>query len=165
MDPNNVADSADERWSRDGQMFNYDTLGELLDSNDDVQEGDIVHVGTANVPDPAEWVDADDILENLACRADDNCGELAEDYPEVSKEAKAELQDVLEAWARKYCTPTFWLIENDREYIITAEDVKPSDSPEPNPKRGSPPFPEVEAAGGGGNSPDVSNAHSAPEQS
>lgn len=35
------------------------------------------------------------------------------------------------------------------------------DSPEPNPKRGSPPFPAVEAAGGGGNSPDVSHAHSA----
>jgi hypothetical protein len=30
-----------------------------------------------------------------------------------------------------------------------------SDTHEPNSKRGSPPFPEAEAAGGGGNSPDV----------
>jgi hypothetical protein len=41
--------------------------------------------------------------------------------------------------------------------------IRSTPSPEPNPKRGSPPFPEVEAAGGGGNSPDVSNAHSAAE--
>ncbi len=129
-------ESVDQKWSRDGQTFNYDTLGELLDSNDDVQEGDIVHVGTANVPDPAEWVDADDIIEQLACRGDDNCGELADDYPEVSKEAKAELQDVLEAWARKYCTPSFWMIEDDREYIITAEDVKPSPSANPQSSTG-----------------------------
>lgn len=120
--------TADQRWSRDGESYNYDSLGELLDCNDDTQEGDVVHVGTAVVPDPAQWVDADDIIENLSCRADDTCGEFAEDYPEVSKEAKAELQDVLEAWARKHCTPTFYTIEDDSEYIVTADDVNPSHS-------------------------------------
>lgn len=35
-------------------------------------------------------------------------------------------------------------------------DRESQDSATPNPQRGSPPFPEAEAAGGGSNSPDVS---------
>ena len=133
MEANNVGEeSADEYWSRDGQTFNYDNLGELLDCNDDVQEGDVVHVGIGVTPDPAEWVDADDVIEQLSCRASDGCGEISDDYPDVTKEAKAELQDVLEAWARKHCTPTFYMIEDAREYIVTAEDVAAANAPAPS---------------------------------
>lgn len=55
--------------------------------------------------------------------------------------------------------------EAQNEIMRRLNELRPADSPEPNPKRGSPPFPEVEAAVGGGNSPDVSNAHSANEVS
>lgn len=61
------------------------------------------------------------------------CGSLAEAYCVGVEEAQMEILDRLLVLAEK----------------------------RPNPKRGSPPFPEAEAAGGGGNSPDVSNAHSA----
>jgi hypothetical protein len=118
-----MADTSDEYWSRDEEHFSYETLGELLDCNDDLEVGDTVYTGNGITPDPAEWVDADDVIEQLACRAYDESGEFAEDYPEVSEEAKAELDELLAAWARKHCTPTFYLINNVREYEITAEDL------------------------------------------
>lgn len=38
---------------------------------------------------------------------------------------------------------------------ICEENMRRNATPSPNPTRGSPPFPEVEAAGGGSDSPDV----------
>jgi hypothetical protein len=121
METYHVADQ--EYWSRDEENYSYDSLDELLATHDDLVEGDTVYVGKGDTPDPGSWVDADDILENLSCRAGDDCGEFADDYPDVTKEAKEELQTLLEAWARKYCTPTFYMIKEQREYEITAEDV------------------------------------------
>ena len=122
-----MIDTTGEYWSHDGERFSYDTLGELLDCNE-LQVGDTVYTGDGETPDPAGWVDADDIIEQLACRAYDDCGEVAEDYPEVSKEAKAELESLLEAWVRKHCTPTFYMIKDVQEYVITAEDLAQMDT-------------------------------------
>jgi hypothetical protein len=118
-----MADTTDEYWSRDEENFSYESLGELLDSHDDLKVGDVVYVGRGVVPDPGDWTDAEDVLEQLACRAGDECGEFADDYPEASKEAKDELNALLAAWARKHCTPTFYVIKNVRQYEITAEDL------------------------------------------
>jgi hypothetical protein len=118
-----VADATDEYWSRDEENFSYESLGELLDSHDDLEIGDVVYVGRRIVPDPGDWTDAEEVLEQLACRAVDDCGEFADDYPEASKEAKAELNALLATWARKHCIPTFYMIKDVREYEITAEDL------------------------------------------
>ena len=123
-------DIPNECWSRDEEHFSYETLGELLDCNDDLQVGDTVYTGNGVTPDPAEWVDADDVIEQLACRAYDECGEFAETYPEVSKEATAELQTLLETWARKYCTPTWYMVKNVREHEITFEDIEAEAKPD-----------------------------------
>lgn len=124
-----MADTIDEYWSRDEEVFTYANLGELLDAHDDIEVGDTVFHGTSVTPDPGEWVSADDVIEQLACRASDECGEFAEDYPEVTKEAKAELEELLAAWAHKHCMPTFYTITGVREYKITAEDLAPYATP------------------------------------
>jgi hypothetical protein len=122
METASVVDATGEYWSYDGERFSYDTLGELLDCNE-LQVGDTVHTGDGVTPDPAEWVDVEDVIEQLACRAYDECGEIAEDYPNVSDEAKAELKVLLEAWAHKHCTPTWYMIKDVIEYEITADDI------------------------------------------
>jgi hypothetical protein len=111
-----------ECWSVDGSDFRYQTLGDLLDSNDHLEKGCIVMVGNQVACDPADWVDADDVIENLACRGSDEGGEWADDYPDVSPEAKAELQTYLEAWARKHAPASFYTVTNVREYVLTYED-------------------------------------------
>lgn len=118
-----MGDTTDEYWSRDEENFSYANLGELLDSHDDLEIGDTVYVGRGETPDPGEWVSADDVIEQLACRAYDECREYAEDYPDVSKEAKAELDGLLAAWAHKHCAPSFYKIKSVREYQVTAEDL------------------------------------------
>jgi hypothetical protein len=40
-----------------------------------------------------------------------------------TKEAKAELNELLSQWARKHCVPTFYIIKDQREYTIAAEDI------------------------------------------
>ena len=110
-------------WSRDEENYSCDSLQELLSTHDDLEDGDVVYFGEGNPPDPGMWICAEDVIEQLACRADDECGEFAEDYPDVSPDAQKELDDLLETWARKHCQPTFYVIRNAKEYVITAEDI------------------------------------------
>jgi hypothetical protein len=110
-------------WSVDGESYIYGSLAELLESNEDIEAGTEVHFGTAVTPDPAMWVDADDVIDQIACSANDECGEWAEDYPDVTAEAKDELNTLLQAWARKHCMPTFWSIRDSKSYTVTAADI------------------------------------------
>jgi hypothetical protein len=112
-----------ECWSTDEETFNYDTLGELLDCNDELTAGSVVYMGHAADHDPTAWFSADHVIGALGEAAYDEAGEHAQDYPDVSEEAKAELQTLLDAWVTKYCTPTFYRVENVREYVLTEEDV------------------------------------------
>lgn len=111
-----------ECWSTDEETYNYDSLGELLDCNDLVA-GDTVYMGHAVNHDPTSWFDADHVIEAIGEAAYGEAGEHAEDYPDVTPEAKAELQTFLDAWINKRCTPAFYAIENSREYVLTDEDV------------------------------------------
>lgn len=111
-----------ECWSTDEETYSYDTLGELLDCNELVA-GDIVYVGHAIDHDPTWWFDADQVIEAIGEAAHGDAGEHAEDYPDVTDEAKAELQTLLDAWITKHCTPSFYRVENSRQYVLTDEDV------------------------------------------
>lgn len=111
-------------WSIDGERFDYDTVNELINSNDELSIGDTVFVGDTVIQDPTEWLDVGDILEQMQERAMDDCGESAEDYPNISEAARQELQEFLGTWARKYCVPSFYAVENVSEYVLTAEDIE-----------------------------------------
>lgn len=110
-------------WSSDGTDFSHRSLAELIESNDEIEPGRVVHCGHTVMPDPSGWVDADDVCEMLAERAHDNCGsEHTEDFPDVSKEAVAELDAFLSAWITKNCPVTFWGVDGAQQYTVTAED-------------------------------------------
>ena len=108
----------------DGERFDYNTVNELIDSNNELSIGDIIYVGDVVVQDPAKWLVVDDILEQMQERAMDACGESAEDYPNVSESAKYDLEIYLSVWARKHCVPSFYAVENVSEYVLTAEDIE-----------------------------------------
>lgn len=112
-----------ECWSVDEENFRYDSLQDLLDSNDELQAGDVVYVGNAKHPKPEQLCDADDIIEMMKDRAWDIVGEYAEDYPEVSDEAHKELDDFIKSWIMKHCPPDFYTVTDVREYILTKEDL------------------------------------------
>ncbi|WP_175760472.1 hypothetical protein [Burkholderia anthina] len=111
-------------WSRDNEYFSCDALDELLDMHDDLAVGDVVYFGDV-APIPTKHLcDADDIIDMLGERAYDEVGEAADDYPNISPEAKAELESLIAGWIEKHAKPTFYSVINVREHIITAADME-----------------------------------------
>lgn len=115
--------SSDQVWSRDEEYFNFSDLGELLDTYDDLEVGQVVYVGDKVPQDPSSWFDADDLVEELGNHAYDTCGECAEDWPDVTREAKAEFDAFLAAWIEKHCPVSFYSVTNVRPYTLTEEDL------------------------------------------
>lgn len=122
--PLSSEEKADQCWSVDECDFCYSTLGDLLDSNDELEVGSVVYVGRPARYAPSTYIgDAEDIIERMGERAYDEHGEFADDFPDVSKEAKDELTAFLIAWADKHCEVRFYSVEDVRPYTITAEDL------------------------------------------
>ena len=66
-------------------------------------------------------LDVDFILEETAQRAHDEVGEVSDDFPDVTDEAKKELETLLKTWADKNIKCGFWTADG------TAEDIPPLD--------------------------------------
>lgn len=109
-------------WSADNETFNYTELGDLLDSNDELEPGRIVYVGDAEPAKITHLCDSDDVLNTIADRAYDVAGEYAEDCADVSAEAKAELDAFLSSWIERHCNLNFWRVRNVKEYMLTEGD-------------------------------------------
>jgi hypothetical protein len=117
-------EQAEQCWSEDECDFRYSTLGDLLDCGE-FEVGSVVYVGTPTRYAASTYIDdADDIIDRMGERAYDEHGEFAEDFPDVTAEAKAELTAFLAAWADKHCDVRFYGVENIRPYTITAEDLE-----------------------------------------
>lgn len=110
-------------WSADEETFNDDNLEDLLSSNDHLKAGDTVWFGQAQHPDPGSYIDASDVIEMIGERGYDDGGDFADDYPQVSDEAKAELDASLKVWATQHCQPSFYLIKNIQPYVLTEDDI------------------------------------------
>lgn len=112
-----------ECWSVDGEEFNFDSLGELLDSRgDDLRPGQKVWRGTAKGPAMADLADADNVIEDIATRAYDFGGEFADGFPEVTPEHKAKLQTLLEQWLAECPSPRFYQVTNAKPYVLSCDD-------------------------------------------
>lgn len=124
MDNQQPAQAAlpEEVWSADRELFNFDSLGELLDS-DTFEVGQTVYFGEKAAVNPTRWVDVDIVLDALGDRAYDYVGEAASDYPDVSQEARDELEALLSAWVAKHAQPSFYAVKNITEYTITQQDI------------------------------------------
>ncbi|MBR7972908.1 hypothetical protein KDX01_07230 [Burkholderia vietnamiensis] len=111
-------------WSRNNEDFTCDELAELLDTHDDLAVGDIVFIGEVAPIQTKHLCDADDVIDMIGERAYDEVGEYADCYPDVTPEAKAELDALLAGWIEKHAKPTFYSVINVREHVITAEDME-----------------------------------------
>lgn len=107
-------------YSADGEYYHSDMCSAICDK----EAGDVTYIGEAVKPCASEFVpDVDWILEDMSERAYDCIGEAAEDWPDVSQDAKDELEAFLNDWAVRNCQVNFYKVVNEREYVLTAEDV------------------------------------------
>lgn len=111
-----------ECWSANNEDFSHESLGDLLDSHDDLRPGDVVYRAEAHMPKVSHLVYADDVIEQIGDRAYDIGGEYAEDYPECTKEQAAELQTLLEQWLSECPPPRFFSVKNVQPYTLTEGD-------------------------------------------
>lgn len=112
-----------ECWSLDGEEFNYDSLGDLLDARgDEVRPGHKVWRGTAKHPSMTDLADAERVIEDIGERAHDFGGEYADGFPEVSPEHAAKLQALLEQWLAECPSPRFYQVTNAVPYVLADTD-------------------------------------------
>lgn len=113
----------EDNWS------DYENPAEALqDMEDDgvLEVGNTFLTGIKRIPSPTQFImDADEVLENYDIRIYDN---YSSDYTDsntssnsVSDEAKAELNNFLNAWAENHLNITFWEIDHEEEIEVTQE--------------------------------------------
>jgi len=113
-----------EDWTADWCSF--------LDQNKELSPGCECRRGEMHYADPAEFVDSDAVINSMADNASSSdLGEWADDFPSGSAEAKLELEELLDAWARKNCDCSFYRVKNIETFKIAHEDLEHLDQVAP----------------------------------
>lgn len=93
-----------EQWSGE-----CETREEAIAEGRAEYEGEEFWIVEGKRLDPARFMpDPDRILDEAGERAFDEVGDIAEDFPETTKEARDELAALLVTWARKHISCEFW---------------------------------------------------------
>ncbi|MCC5904129.1 MAG: hypothetical protein JJT87_19630 [Halomonas sp.] len=125
VDASEATATPDILWSTNDEVFNHDNLQELIEDRE-LQAGDTVYFGTKRHAQATDFTTNIDelVIEGMQVQAEDDAGEVAEDYPSASEQQIQVLQTLIEAWATTYCEPDFYQVLNTRRYTITAADVE-----------------------------------------
>lgn len=112
-------------WSTNDEIFNHDDLQELIEERQ-LQVGDTVYFGTKRHAQATDFTTNIDelVIEGMQVQAEDDAGEVAEDYPSASEPQIQVLQTLIEAWATTYCDPDFYQVLNTQPYTLTAKDME-----------------------------------------
>lgn len=117
-------------YSLDNEDFNYDDLGVLFDElegSDGLIVGRVYYEADCHTPTTDNALDVDSLLESADGQMYFLFGETYDnEFSEASPDARAELQDLLKAWAAKHVSlERYWVIDGkSRELRVTEEDVK-----------------------------------------
>lgn len=117
-------------YSTDDQAFNYSDPQEVFEGLDGLGEltaGRVYYEADCHTPSTDNVLDVDSLLENADEQMYDQIGEVYDNaFSEASPDARAELQDLLNAWAAKHVSLSrYWVIDGkSRELKVTEDDVK-----------------------------------------
>lgn len=118
-------------YSVNDEDFNLTSVGDVLDTLDDegrLEEGAVYWEADCRRMQAGDVISVDQVIENMGERLYDEVGEIFDDYPDVTPEAKEELKDYLHAWVEKHADPArYWLVVGkSREKRVTADDLPPN---------------------------------------
>ena len=119
-------------WSVNGEDF-FDDWDQLIDELYDY-ESDELPIGTeyfegdkvdVKISDYVNVYVIDSMLEQFDAWVYEDIGEIADcDFYNVSKEAKKELQELIQAWAEKHVKLPYWKVQNVVKKVVTKEDLE-----------------------------------------
>lgn len=114
---------SDVLYSTDGEIFEYDSVEELMltEDLDDYEVGSVIYEGETYDIKP-NFIAVDDIASIIESAWYDEGGENAVGF-EPPGEAIVELESFLQQWQEKYAVPPFKGIKKVRPYYITQEDI------------------------------------------
>lgn len=112
--------STDDEW----QSGIYDDLGELIEDRELVF-GDTVYIGVKRPAKPTDFTTnlEECVIEGMFLQAEDDYGEIADDYPALEEPQQQTLQILIEAWANTHCRPDFYGIAHVRAHTLTRDDI------------------------------------------
>jgi len=105
----------DEDYRDDG----LETLFEQMIDKGTFRVGAEYWRGEVRRREASEFFSADRVIEEANERAYDDGGDYAEDFADVSEEAKAELEVMLAAWANKHCPVNFFTVHAATKMQVT----------------------------------------------
>ena len=119
-------------WSVNGEDF-FDDWDQLIDELYDY-ESDELPIGTeyfegdkvdVKISDYVNVYVIDSMLEQFDAWVYEDIGEIADcDFYNVSKEAKKELQELIQTWAEKHVKLPYWKVQNVVKKVVTKEDLE-----------------------------------------
>lgn len=112
--------STDDEW----QSGIYDDLSELIEDRELVF-GDTVYIGVKRPAQPTDFTTnlEERVIEGMSLQAEDDYGEIADDYPTLKEPQQQTLQILIEAWADTHCRPDFYTIAHVRAHTLTRDDI------------------------------------------
>jgi len=118
----------EELWHNDETaLTEHDAIQRAIEyaSEDDepLVVGQEIMIGEASDLLLSSLIRAEDIIDTMNERAYYECGEWAEDYPDLSKEEKAELDDLLSSFFKKHAPCNFWTVEKPIKHIMTQTEL------------------------------------------
>lgn len=119
-------------WSVNGEEF-FDDWDRLIEELQDY-ECDEIPVGTeyfeaekveTKVKDYVKRYIIEGLLEQFDDLVYEDVGEVADcDFSNASKEAKEELQELIQTWAEKHVKLPYWKLQNVVTKVVTKEDLE-----------------------------------------
>lgn len=109
-------------YSLDGENFRFDDINEALaelEVEGDLVDGHMIEAGTPTRHEASEFFRIDDLIDGLRDRAYEEAGEWADDFPDLSKDQRAELESIISNWLDRSIKVTFWTVNGAKPFEIT----------------------------------------------
>lgn len=116
-------------WSRSGDIFygSHDSIEDAIHEAIDeeaLEVGDGIDVGEIVNHTAHDFVNADNIVENISECAYENMPEDFEWLNDFPKAKIKELKQIIGDFIQKECPPGFFSMKNVKEYVVTEEHMK-----------------------------------------
>lgn len=123
-----MQEPAYDSYSLNGDDFQEGCASEALQALDDDGQltlGTEYRLGVSDRPDPADFFDANDLIEQMQERAHDVGGEFAEDYlTDLTDEQVLELGRLVKAWLESVKPQVnFFSVKRIQTFKVTQEDI------------------------------------------
>ena len=115
-------------YSVNEEEFNLTSVGDVFDTLEDegrMEEGAVYYEADCRRMQASDVVSVEQVLDDMGERLYEEVGEIADDYPAVTPEAKDELKAFLHAWVENHADPSqYWIVVGKtREKRVTADDL------------------------------------------